>query len=152
MAKNQTSQLNKMLQTQKWKKFSLSKVYPYMTLSDGTKIVQYDGRKKHSHSTQIKNTPFAFLLDHFSFHNNKDILVKDIKKGEKQTTVVMYNKKRPHSGCVEVRFAERPTNYSGPKLIGWTLVGPQGQRTHIHLSNIETNKHIPEHYFKIVKA
>ena len=38
MAKNQTSQLNKILQTQKWKKFSLSKVYPYMTLSDGTKI------------------------------------------------------------------------------------------------------------------
>ena len=127
--------------------------YPQNTfdiISDGKKIIQYDGRKKQSHSTSVTNTPFAFLLNTFSFHNNKEILVKAFRKGREVSKIEVYNKRRPHSGYVKLYFTENQKK--GPQLLGWTLVGPQGQKTAIHLSHVKINAKIPDHYFRIEKA
>lgn len=121
-------------------------------VSDGKTIIQYNGLKKQSHASSLNNTPFAFLLRSFSFHNNKDVAVKKIEKQKNMTRITVCNPKKPHSGSIELQFTPISKPNTGYQLSGWTIIAAQGQKTDIALSNIRINEKIPHRYFQIARS
>ena len=111
-------------------------------LSDGKRLIQYDGVHKESNSMQLESSPLYFLLTSGQLENLA--LVQQVIPGPKWTQVIVKSKQDPDAGVIKLVFQENPL-----QLMRWVLTDSQGNKTVVTLSNIELNKPIPVQAFQL---
>ncbi len=111
-------------------------------LSDGKRLIQYDGVHKESNSMQLESSPLYFLLTSGQLQNLA--LIQQVIPGPKWTQIIVKSKQDPDAGIIKLVFQENPLH-----LIRWVLTDPQGNKTVVTLSNIQLNKPIPAQAFQL---
>lgn len=114
-------------------------------ISDGSRLVQYDGRTQESDSISLKETPLYFFLNEGSLQ--KYAVLRSAEFGPRYSALTLSNKEDPEAGSIILIFSEKPTL----RLVQWVLVDADGARTQVTLSNIQTNLSIAPQTFRLTK-
>jgi outer membrane lipoprotein-sorting protein len=101
-----------------------------------------DAAVKQVNVIPIRQTPLGILLDRqISLSGNVE--VTDVQRGGDEVALTLTRKGAEDQGSVTLIFGERPL-----ELRRWSIVDPQGLKTHILLEDVETGGRIDPERFR----
>ncbi|MBI2707921.1 MAG: outer membrane lipoprotein carrier protein LolA [Proteobacteria bacterium] len=104
-----------------------------LIVADGKWLVTYDKEADETSYVSLDNTPAAFILRPYIQFSGDVAITSIIPKGN-ATEISLIRKEDPDAGYISLVFANNPIS-----LKEWSVVDPQGIKTRVVLSKIDSN-------------
>ncbi len=105
---------------------------PIMMIADGIFLIYIDKELEQVTHLWLSNTPIGFLVEE-DIKLKGDVTVTKFEKGSNILRATLARTKEPEQGSITMIFSDQPL-----ALRKWIITDPQGIRTTVTLSNLES--------------
>ena len=105
---------------------------PIMMIADGLFLIYIDKELEQVTHLWLSTTPIGFLVEE-DIKLDGDVTVTKFEKGSNILRVTLARTKEPEQGSITMIFSDQPL-----ALRKWVITDPQGIRTTVTLSNLES--------------
>jgi len=100
------------------------------------RLVFYDAKSKQVNYIPVAQTPIGFLLAEKPDFGG-EVLIRNVRIEGGEIAITAYRKGSEDQGSVQLVFAEKPV-----ELRRWTVLDPDGSKTVVTLSDVQTDRKI----------
>lgn len=112
-------------------------------VADGIFVHYYDGSLQHSSNTLIGQSLADFFLRKDLTIPGEDLTIAGLRRAGGQLWLTLAQRRDPAAGSLTLVFAEKPMT-----LKKWVILDPQGAKTTVELSEIESGLPLDSELFK----